>query len=472
MTTTPRTDWRPAQAVIVASTMFMEQLDGVILFSAIPSIAREFGVDAVSVGLAATAYLVAVAAFIPLGGWLANRFGGRRVFLASIVVFTIASALCAAAPDLGALTASRILQGMGGALMVPVGQLIVLRTTGKTDLFRAIATITWPALLAPVIAPTLGGALTAAFGWRWIFLVNLPIGVIAFVAAFRVIRDTHDGVRSFDWRGLVLTTLAVTLLIVGLELLGAGRSPAVAAGFVVGAVVAGAAAVAWLRRAAHPLLRLDTLRIRTFRASNSGGLVYRMVISSVPFLMPLLLQEAFGFGIVESSILVTAVFVGNVGIKPATTPLLKRLPFRTVIAGATIGGILCLVAFAFFTPTTPPVVMAAVLLVSGVFRSVGFTGFNTLQFSDVPPELLPSANTVAATVSQVAVALGVAVASTIVGLTQSLGLTGADPYRWAFGILAALAVVALVDVLGLPRSAGDAARRRAAAAEVSEAEAG
>ena len=314
-------------ALLVAGTFFMENLDGTIIATAAPAIASDLGVQPVDVNLAMTAYLVTIAVGIPVSGWLTERFGGRRVLMTAIAIFTVASLLCAVSVDLPMLVAMRVLQGVGGALMVPVGRLVVLRATSKRDLLDAVAYLTWPALVAPVIAPALGGWIITVASWHWIFLINLPLGVLALVVAARIVPalDQEPDVPPLDWAGFGLCAGTLAALLIGLELLGpqhgGGALPAAAS--LVGAVVLAGLTAFWLRRTAHPLLRFRALRLQSFRVSNLGGGVYRLVISAAPFLLPLMFQVGFGWSPVRAGFLVLLLFLGNVAIKPATSPLIR-----------------------------------------------------------------------------------------------------------------------------------------------------
>ncbi|MEE1621916.1 MDR family MFS transporter [Zafaria sp. Z1313] len=444
--------WNPKLALLVACTMFMEHLDGTILVTAAPQIARDFGVSSAQVGLAITAYLVTVATFIPVGGWLTSRYGARRVFCASIVLFTVASILCAASPNLGVLVAGRILQGLGGAMMVPVGRLVILRSTEKRDLLRAIAYITWPALLAPVLAPVVGGVITTYAGWHWIFLLNVPLGALALVVALRLVTDRSTEARPLDRVGLLWCTVAVFGLMAGMELATASTHVVVALAVLAAAFTALVLAVRWLLRVRTPLLDVRVYRIASYRVANSGGFVYRLLISAVPFLLPLMFQDGFGWTPVESGLLVMAVFIGNVGIKPATTPLLRRFGFRAVILTAVAGGGALIAGFAFLTPEVPVAVIAALLVASGALRSIGFTAYNSLQFSDVGPAQMPAANTLSSTTDQLASGLGVALGSLVL---QAAAAPGPDavgvlagplvPYQAAFLVMAAFTLLPLVS---------------------------
>ncbi|TVT18640.1 MFS transporter [Amycolatopsis acidiphila] len=439
----------------------MENLDGTIIATAAPRMAASFGVPSVDISAAMTAYLVTLAVGIPASGWLASRFGTRAVFGSAIVIFTVASGLCAASVSLPMLIGMRVLQGLGGAMMVPVGRLAVLRSTDRRDLIRAIAYLTWPGLIAPVLAPVLGGFFTQYASWRWIFLVNLPLGVLAGLLAARMVPAARAGVEStLDWLGFLLTGVSLAALVLGMHWV--GQSP-VHWGGVVAALAVGAGtgllAVRHLRRGAQPLMDLRTLRVRTYRIATAGGSAYRAVITAVPFLLPLLFQDAFGWDPVHSGLVVIAVFAGNVGIKPFTTPIMRRFPFRPVLLASLAGGVATLVGCALLTTATPLWLILAVLFVSGVFRSIGFTAYNTLQFADVGKAELPSANTLAATSQQLAAGLGVALGALALRVGVPIaGDAGTGAYRVAFVILAAAMAACALEVVRLPAGAGDQVR--------------
>jgi EmrB/QacA subfamily drug resistance transporter len=455
--------WSRPVALVVAAAFFMENLDVTILSTATASIADDFAVVPAQVGIAVTSYLVAVAAFIPLGAWLAERWGARRVFLAAIVLFTLASLACAVSGDLVQLTAARAVQGLAGSMMVPIGRLIVLRSTEKSELIRAIAYLTWPALVAPVIAPLVGGLLTENLGWEWVFLVNVPVGAALLIAAWRVIPVLPRAPRArLDVVGLGLVVAAVVAGVVAFELLGGGATVVTGAGLLVVAVLLVVAAARWFRRVAHPLLDLASFRIPSFRLTNLSGSVYRAVVNGVPFVVPLLLQDGFGWSPTEAGLMLTWVFVGNLGIKPFTTPLLRRFAVIPIVTVSTVGLAATFVGAASVSADTPPVVIALVLLASGVFRSVGFTAYNTLQFADVPPERLGSANALSSITGQLAVGLGVALTALVVRVADGVLGTSAvgDPagYRIALVVLAALALASVIEGLRLPRDTGAALR--------------
>ncbi|MFF1572944.1 MFS transporter [Leifsonia sp. NPDC058292] len=451
-----------ALTLLVAGTFFMENLDGTILATAAPTIGRAYGVDSAAVGLAITAYLVTLAVLIPISGWLTERLGARTVFAGAIAVFTIASALCAASGDLAQLTVMRVLQGAGGAMMVPVGRLAVLRVTEKRDLVRAIAWLTWPALAAPIFAPLVGGLLVTYAGWQWIFLLNIPLGIVAFVAAIRLTPiDVARTRKPLDWIGFVLTFTGVGGVVVFGALLADPSAPllAVVASGAAGAVLT-AAAIWHLGRAEHPLLDLRAFRIETFRVTHAGGSLFRLTISAVPFLLPLFFQDALGWSPVQAGAVVLALFVGNLVIKPATTPMLTRWGFRTVLIWSTTGAVATMLLSALIAPLTPIALVVALLLVSGMTRSTGFTAYNTIAFADVPADEMTGANTLASTVQQIAAGLGVAVGAVALRfgapLASAVGLDSVSgAYRVAFVLVGIVALGSVIESARLSRTAGE-----------------
>jgi EmrB/QacA subfamily drug resistance transporter len=455
--------WRPV-ALLVAGAFFMENLDGTIIATAAPRMARSFAVQPVDINVVITAYLLTLGVFIPVSGWVSDRYGARQVFAGAVTTFTVASALCAVSTNLGELTAFRILQGIGGSMMVPVGRLVVLRATSKAELVNAMAYLTWPALAAPVLAPALGGILTTYASWRWIFVINLPLGVAALLVTLRLVPRTRQvGLASLDLSGFLLTAVGLTGIVVGLESGTAGHVDWIAftVAITVG-VVSLSTAVRHLLRTPAPLLRLSDLRIPTFRASISSGSLYRLGIGAAPFLLPLMFQADFGWSPVKSGLLVIAVFVGNIGIKPFTTPLLRRFGFRWVLLVSVISGGVTLVLCGLITARTPLPVIELLLVASGSFRSIGFTAYNTITFADIPVGDVNSANTFAATAQQLTMGLGVAVGALAlrvgVPITRGLGHNppGHGPYLVAFLATAALVFAAAIEAFRLAPDSGSA----------------
>jgi EmrB/QacA subfamily drug resistance transporter len=438
----------------------MEILDATIITPAIPLIATSFRVDPVDVNVAISAYLVTLAVLIPASGWIADRFGARPVFAAAIAIFTLASVGCALSVSLPMLVGVRILQGVGGAMMVPVGRLAVLRFSGRANLVRAIALLTWPALAAPVVAPVLGGAIATVGSWRWIFFVNIPIGIVGFILSLKLIRgDADPSPRPLDWRGLVALGAGIAAALIALESIRINGTD-----WTLVAVGGGTAAVllalaTWhLLRARHPLVQLRVLRVPTLRITVSAGSLYRLVITAVPFLLPLQFQLIYGWSPFVSGLLVAMLFAGNIAIKPTTTPLMRRFGIRRVLLVNAVLSVGCYGLLASLDSTMPVPVIALILFVSGALRSIGFTAYNSLAFSDVSGDELTHANTLNAAVQELAAGLGIAVAALALSmLTPVAAEHGHGPgiaYAWTFLVLGALMAVTIVETLRLPRDAG------------------
>ncbi|GAC66708.1 MFS transporter [Gordonia soli] len=451
-----------ALALLGAAAMFLEILDATIVTTALPAIAADLGVAPLDATVVVTAYLITLAVVIPVSGWVADRFGVRRTFVAALVVFVLASVGCALTPSLSVLVAMRVVQAIGGALMAPVGRLAVLRAVERHDLVRAIAYLTWPALVAPVIAPLLGGFLVTVAGWRSIFAVNIPLGVVAVVAAVVVCppgRSTDR--RRLDWRGALGIAVTVgSAMVAAQELASPSRDWWVVVGGVAAALVVGVYTVRGLRGRAAPLLDLSVLRIRTFGAVLGHGTVFRMVVSAVPFLLPLMFQLEFGWSAVTAGAMVTAVFVGNVVIKPLTTPMMRRWGIRRVLVTDAVASIVGLVVIAAVGPSTPIVLVAAVLAISGALRSIGFSAYNTLAFVDVGASSLSDANAVHSVAQELGGAIGIALAAVVVAITPSAQWMPAGSYSVAFVVLAVALVPGAWGAIRLPRAAGRAALTR------------
>jgi EmrB/QacA subfamily drug resistance transporter len=455
-------------ALLVAGCFFMEMLDGTIVTTATPQIGRSLNATPTSVGLVVTAYLLTLATAIPLSGWLTRRYGNRAVFLSAIAVFTLASLGCAASTSLGMLIGMRVLQGAGGAMMVPVGRNMVVSMADKQDLLKVTSYVVWPGLIAPVIAPLAGGLITTYASWHWMFLINVPLGILAFAVAWRLIENLPGaGVPApLDWLGVLLTCAGLGTLTYAAHLASESRPPAVMSGsFGAGALIVLFLAARHLRRAAHPLLNLRTLRVHTFRVTQLGGTMYWLVCGAMPFLLPLEFQTQFGWSPVKSGALTLFIFVGNVGIKPATTPLINRFGFRSFLIWSTAGTVVVVALLGLVTGGTPLVVTAVLATAQGVFRSTGMTTYSTVGFADLPADEVRDANTLLATSQQVAAGLSVAAATVFLRLGDVLtnAGTGRTPFAVAFALLAVIAVGPAIEAVRMRRDAGDAARRRSAA---------
>ncbi|STR61430.1 putative MFS-family transport protein [Klebsiella pneumoniae] len=451
-----------APALLVAGAFFMEFLDGTVIATALPDMARNFGVTAVELNIGISAYLITLAVLIPASGWIADRFGARAIFTLALAIFTLASVFCGLSTEVHIFVAMRILQGVGGALMVPVGRLAVLRTTPKHQLIKAIATLTWPALVAPIIGPPLGGFITRYASWHWIFFINVPLGLASIILSLRIIPDIRETERrSFDLSGFITTSVAMVSLVTAMERLG-DRQPQIWPTLALAALGFGCLlySIRHFRRAAAPMVRLDALQVPTFRVTMYGGSLFRASISAVPFLLPLLFQVGFGMDPFHSGLLVLAVFVGNLTIKPATTPLIRWLGFRRLLLINGALNVCSLLACALLTPQTPVWAIMLILYLGGVFRSIQFTGVSTLAFADVPAAQMSDANTLFSTASQLAVGLGITLGAIGIRLGEQVGdwlhlteLPGIS-FRLSFVFIALICLVGMIDSLHLAKTAG------------------
>jgi EmrB/QacA subfamily drug resistance transporter len=448
-------------ALLVAVTFFMENLDATVIATALPDMARTFGVAAVDVNIGMSAYMLAVAVFIPISGWLADRFGSRLVFSSAIVLFTLSSLMCGLSSSLETFVAARVLQGISGAMMVPVGRLAVLRTTEKKDLVRAISFITWPGLVAPILGPPLGGFIVTHASWPWIFYLNLPLGVLALIATLVLIPKQDDvSSRTFDFSGFLLVGVASAALLYGVEMLGQSR-----ANLLEGLSLSGAGLIlgvfAWrhMRRHAQPLLALGVMGIRTFSVCLCGGSIFRISISTLPFLLPLMFQLAFGLSAFDAGLLVLAVFAGNLAMKPFTTRVMRRWGFRPVLMINGILGVLAIAACALLDERMSWALILFILFVGGLSRSMQFTVFNTLGFADIPKAQMSDASTLFSMFFQLSMAMGVAIGALLLRLAMNIhGNTEhaeTVDFQLTFLCVAVIAGIALLDNLRLPPQAGE-----------------
>jgi EmrB/QacA subfamily drug resistance transporter len=447
--------------LIAAAALFMENMDSTVIATSLPQMAADLGEDPVVLKLAFTSYLIALAVVILFSCWCAERFGARTVFRAAIVVFTLASAACGFATTLEELIMARALQGAGGAMMTPVGRLILLRSVPKSDLVRALAWLTVPALVAPLIGPPLGGFITTYFHWRWIFWINIPFGIAGVILAtlyMPEIRLAHP--PKLDVAGFLMAGGGLASLIFGFTVVGRDLFPAwVAPALIAAGVTLVLAYAVHARRIAHPILNLRLFSIATFRSSVTGGSVFRIGVGAIPFLLPLMLQVGFGLDAFASGSLTFAAAAGALAMKFTAGPILKRFGFRRVLI---LNALVCaafLGSYGLFTPQTPHALIIAVLVVGGFFRSLQFTSLNALAFSDIPEDRLSQASTLSAVAQQLSAATGVALAAFVLEATRGArgeATLAVDDFAIAFYAIAALTAVAALMHLSLPKNAGSA----------------
>ncbi len=443
----------------IAVALFMENLDSTIIATSIPAIAHTLGTTPLNLSMAVSVYLLSLAIFIPMSGWMADKYGPRNVFAGAIAMFTVSSALCGLSQSLGMLIAARALQGVGGAMMMPVGRLILGRTFAKSELVAAMSYVTIPGLIGPMLGPLVGGAITTYASWRWIFYINLPIGLVGMLFALRVI-DTkpEPNVPPPDLLGFLLVGVGLAGIVMGIENLGRGILPTEA---VIGMVAAASVSflLYWLhaRGRAAPALDLTLLKIPTFRVSILGGAVSRIGFGATPFLLPLLFQLAFHRSPLESGSLTFTGAIGAMLMKFGAARVVRRFGFRRLlIANAFIVGASSMV-FAFFTPATPWLLIIAVLTASGFFRTLQFTCMSSLTYADLPPARMSYGTSIASVSQQISMSIGVAVGATVLHLaTEYSGATAPGPgaFMPTFLIVGLIPILAIAIFAQLSPNAG------------------
>lgn len=454
--------------LIVGCALFMEMLDATIISTALPAIAHSMGQSPIRLNLAITSYLLSLAVFIPISGWMADRFGARTVFRAAIVVFTIGSICCGISSSLPQLVAARVLQGLGGAMMVPVGRLIVLKTIPKSELVTAMSYLTVPAVLGPVVGPPLGGFIVTYYSWRWIFFLNIPIGILGITLVSLYIENIReDVIRPLDFRGFILTGFGLAGLVFGFEMAGRG----VFAPSVVMSILAGGGLCTGLyylhhRRVDYPIVDLELLKIPTFAASTVGGGMFRMGIGALPFLLAMLLQLVFGLSAFKSGLLTFTSAAGALFMKAVAPPIIRRFGFRTVLVGNGVISAFIMMSYALFRPETSHLLIICALLLGGFFRSLQFTALGTLAYADVEQESMSDASSLASMAQQLFLSLGVALAALLLHLSlggRSVAQLSSHDFTAPFVITGVLAILSSFLFLRLDYHAGAevSGRRRA-----------
>ena len=444
--------------MIVACALFMEHLDSTVLATALPAIARSLGEDPLRLNLAITSYLLSLAVFIPASGWAADRFGARRVFRLAILTFVAGSVLCAFSTSLLDLVGARVLQGAGGAMMSPVGRLVLLRTIPKADLVGAMAWVSIPALLGPVLGPPVGGFITTYFSWQWIFWINVPIGLAGFALATRFIPEVREAApRRFDAPGFLLVATGLSGAMFGFETIGRGVLPGWLTATLLGLGGAALALYAlYARRAADPVIALSLLRLPSFRGAVAGGFLFRIGVGATPFLLPLMLQVGFGLDPLQSGLLTFSAAVGAIAMKPTAGPILRRFGYRPTLIGNAVLSAGFMAGYGLFRPDTPYALIVGLLLVGGFFRSLQFTALNTLAYADVPQREMSRATSMASMAQQLSLTVGVAVGALTLHLTQAFAGAELGPadFAPAFFVVAAMAGLSALIFLRLPPDAG------------------
>lgn len=446
--------------LILAVALFMENMDSTVIATSLPAIAADIGAEPISLKLALTAYFVALAIFIPLSGWMADRLGAKNVFRAAIVVFMVGSICCAFSDSLLTFVLSRFLQGIGGSMMTPIARLVLVRSTKRSELVSAMAWLTVPALIGPISGPPLGGFLTTFYSWHWIFWINVPIGLIGLVLISKFLPDVDRGrnERPIDFPGLFLSGVTFAGVLFGFSVISLPAIP-VYVGYlsiIIGAVT-GVLYLRHARRAQYPILDPSLFKLPLFRSAIIGGSLFRIGLGAFPFLMPLMLQLAFGLSPFESGLTTFIAAFGAIVSKLGVRWLYRAFGFpRTLVLLALVGCVF-LAINGFFMPETPHWLLMAALFVGGLTRSFFFTGLNALVFADIDEQHASQATAINAVAQQLSVAAGVAVAGGTLEFTSNLlhgGELTLSDFHIAWFVVALVAILSALPFFRLPPDAG------------------
>ena len=445
---------------IIGGALVMQTLNATVINNALPTMAKALHENPVNLNTAVTVYLLASAVCLPISGWAADKFGAKRMFLLAIVAYALSCAACGVAQNLTELLIARLCEGAAGALLGPVGRLVLLRSTPKHNLVRAMSVLTMPALLGPVLGPPIGGFIVTYGSWRWIFFFNIPIAILGLFLVNRFIQDVkEEAAAPLDWPGLILTGVGMAGLVYGFENLGRGALPPT---LVAGMMTIGALCLAlyvWhARRTPNAILDLGLLKTRTFTASVVGGAFMRMGMGASPFLLALLLQIAFGLSALQAGLMTFASAAAALVMKTAAPPILRRFGFKTVLSVNAVIVALTFMGYALFTPATPHWMIYAILLAGGFFRSLQFTSLNGLAFADVDRAQMSRASTMSTMGQQLSQTMGVALAATLLHLSLAHSKTHHLTAALITPTFLAIGGVALISALffvTLPKGAGE-----------------
>ncbi len=444
--------------LILAFAFFMELMDSTVIATALPAIAVDIGVSPITLKLALTSYLVALGMFIPVSGWLADKFGAKNVFRLAILVFVIGSVACALSSTLTEFVIFRFIQGMGGSMMTPVGRLVLVRSTSKADFVSAMTLVTLPGLIGPMAGPPLGGFITTYFSWHWIFIINVPIGLLGIWLSGIYLPDIpRMPTPKMDWAGFAMTAIAASGVVFGLSVISLPALPPVYG--IVATSVGVIALVAYLRHARRvdkPILNPVLFRNPEFRIAIVGATVFRIASGGTPFLIPLFLQLGFGLNPFQSGMVTFSGALGALSTKFVAKRVLSALGFRTVLLGASLAGAITMGVAALFLPGTPYWIIMGSLFLGGIARSFLFTSSNSLAFTSVSAEEASQSTAISSVFQQISMALGVALAGMLLeasGWWHGTDLTIGD-FHIAFIVTGAVAAISTLIFASLSKEAG------------------
>ena len=444
--------------LIVACALFMQNLDSTALATALPSIAESLNETPLRLHLIITSFMLSLAAFLPVSGWVADRFGARTIFRLAIAIFTLASIACGLTESFETLLLARVVQGAGGAMMVPVGRLILVRSVAKSELISAMALMGMPALIGPIIGPLLAGVLITVASWRWIFWMNVPIGILGIILVSIFIEDVREpDVKRFDWRGFALSSLGLCGTLFGLDALSTHHSadPVAIAALVTG-LIAMVLYVFHAKRVDNPILDLKLLKFPTFRVSVTGGSLFRIGVGAVPFLLPLMMQQGFGYSPIESGLITFVSAAGSFGMRTMSKQVLRRFGFRKVLVWNTLIASFFMILCGLFSPDSSRAFMMTIIFLGGVFRSLQFTALNTIAFAEIEGPLMSQATSFSQMAQRLSLSFGVAISAFVLFWVGGEGAhMPVQAFATAFVVVGVLSGLSLFSFVKLTADAGD-----------------
>lgn len=439
----------------------MQMLDSTVVATALPMMATSLNTDVIRMNAIITSYLLAVAVFVPISGWAADKFGARRIFIAAIVLFTLSSIACAASQSLNQLIAARIIQGIAGAMMVPVGRIILLRRVPKDQLLSAMAVLSLPALLGPIIGPPVGGFFVTYMSWHWIFLINVPVGILGVYLVIRYIRaDIPDTNPPLDWLGFILSAVALASLVVSFESMGHSELSPKQLTILLSTGVLTACWYIWhAKHTAFPIIDLSLLRVRSFAISVLGGNLFRFSLGSLPFMLAILLQLGFGMSAFAAGMVTFTSAIGALVIKPIAPRIIRLFGYRNVLMYNAILAGISIAICGFFNAQTSVWLISGVLAIGGVLRSLQFTAVNTLTYADLDNNAMSRASSFASMAQQLGISLGIACAAVTLNFSMSFHqntTVQVEDLFWGFMVIGGLTAVSALSFRRLPKDAGAA----------------
>ena len=443
--------------LIISCSLLMQNLDSTALVTALPLIAQSLDETPLRLHMAVTAYMLAFAAFLPLSGWVADKYGARQIFRLSMAIFTLSSIMCGYAQSYEQLIFFRIVQGFGGAMMVPVGRLILVRSVPKAELVNALIIMGLPSFIGPVLGPVLGGFIATYASWRWIFWMNVPVGLLGVILVTRFIDDIReDNVKAFDWPGFIMLSFGLGALVFGLDTVMTRKTGDILPLLLLPAgVISLGLYIFHARRSDRPILDLNLLKVQTFRISITSGSIFRIGIGANPFLLPMMMQVGFGYSPFQSGLITCVSSIGAFFMRTIAKKFLRWFGFRNILVWNGIIAGLFLATCGLFRPDTPKAIMLAIIFMGGVFRSLQFTSLNALAYADIEQTQMSHATSFQQMSQRLSMSVGIAVAATILHLLSPTdGSVPVSAFAGAFMIIGLGSALSSFWFGRLPANAG------------------